>query len=173
MATMTATRIQAYRTTCVPGSRFDIPSEYVGKQVEIIIMPTFEEAQPKDNAENLDIESQLNNIAKLKEGWFDGKGSAFNYYELKQLSDKFEQNFSPDLDIPYLYPTPDDSIRAEWTFEKYEVSLEIEIPSLNAYYHQLNLDTNEDVDAELELGKIDGWNELNSKLQKFIAYEKI
>ncbi|MCL2282772.1 MAG: hypothetical protein FWC26_05590 [Fibromonadales bacterium] len=163
MSTMTATRTQAYRTTCVPGSLFEIPREYVGKRVEIVIKPTLENVPPR---ETLDIESQLNSIAKLKEGWFDGKGSAFNHDELKRLSDKFEQNFSSDIDLPYLYPTPDDSIRAEWTFKKYEVSLEIEIPSLNAYYHQLNIDTNEDVDAELELDKIDGWNELNGKLRK-------
>jgi hypothetical protein len=117
--------------------------------------------------DNLDIELQLNNIAKLKEGWFDGKGSAFDSDELKHLSDKFEQHFSPDIDLPYLYPTPDDSILAEWTFDKkYEVSLEIELPSLNAYYHQLNLDTKEDTDAELHLDKIDGWEELNCKLKK-------
>lgn len=150
---MTATRTQTYRTTCVLGSRFDIPSEYVGKRVEIVIKP-------------VGIESQLNNIAKLENGWFDGKGSTFNYDELKLLSDKFKQNFSPDIDSPYLYPTPDNCIRAEWTFKRYEVSLEIEIPSLNAYYHQLNLDTNEDIDAELQLSRTDGWNELNSKLQK-------
>jgi hypothetical protein len=169
------TMTQAYRTTCIPkNARLDapIPSEYIGQELEIIVLPIAGHAN--EYIDNLDIELQLNNIAKLKKGWLEGKGSAFNYDELKHLSDKFEQNFSPDIDLPYLYPTPDDCIRAEWTFnKKYEVSLEIEIHSLNAYYHQLNLDTNEDIDAELQLDKIDGWKELNCKLQKIITGRKI
>jgi len=135
---------------------------------------TIESIENIQIVDDLDIELQLNNIAKLKKGWLDGKGSAFNYDKLKQLSDEFEQNFSPDIDLPYLYPTPDECIRAEWTFnKKYEVSLEIEISSLNAYYHQLNLDTNEDVDADLQLDRIEGWKELNLKLQKLITDRKI
>ncbi len=48
---------QAYRTTCIPqkGDRLDdiIPSEYIGRELEIIILPIFEESQPQYNEETL------------------------------------------------------------------------------------------------------------------------
>jgi len=48
---------QAYRTTCIPqkGDRFDdiIPSEYIGRELEIIILPLFEESQSEYNEETL------------------------------------------------------------------------------------------------------------------------
>ncbi|MDR2580980.1 MAG: hypothetical protein LBC85_08315, partial [Fibromonadaceae bacterium] len=57
MATMTAIKTQAYRTTCVPmaGDRFDsiVPSEYMGREVEIIILPLTVDDQPKYNADTL------------------------------------------------------------------------------------------------------------------------
>ena len=48
---------QAYRATCVPqrGDRLDIsiPSEYIGRELEIIVLPVFEDNQPEYNAETL------------------------------------------------------------------------------------------------------------------------
>jgi len=134
----------------------------------VILIKNIEFMEKRQVIDNLDIESQLNKIAKLEKGWFNGKGSAFNSDKLKLLSEKFKQNFSSKIALPYLYPTPDDSIQAEWTFKEYEVSLEIEISSFNAYYHQLNLNTNEDEDDELDLNKDYEWKRLNSKLRIFI-----
>jgi hypothetical protein len=49
--------IQAYRTTCIPNrdDRLDtlIPSEYMGKEVEIIILPQFDEPEYEYNEETL------------------------------------------------------------------------------------------------------------------------
>jgi hypothetical protein len=47
---------QAYRTTCIPkDNRIDafIPNEYIGRELEIIVLPVFEESQPEYNAETL------------------------------------------------------------------------------------------------------------------------
>jgi len=48
---------QAYRTTCIPlrEDRLDvsIPSEYIGRELEIIVLPVFEDNQPEYNAETL------------------------------------------------------------------------------------------------------------------------
>jgi len=47
----------AYRTTITPrrGEQLDsiIPNEYMGHELEIIIIPIFEDTQPKYNAETL------------------------------------------------------------------------------------------------------------------------
>jgi len=47
---------QAYRTTCVPAeNRLEtfIPNEYIGREIEIIILPLGVENQPEYNAETL------------------------------------------------------------------------------------------------------------------------
>jgi len=47
---------QAYRTTCIPkDNRIDafIPNEYIGRELEIIVLPMFEDSQPGYNAETL------------------------------------------------------------------------------------------------------------------------
>jgi len=47
---------QAYRTTCVPAENkleTFIPSEYIGREIEIIILPLDGESQPEYNAETL------------------------------------------------------------------------------------------------------------------------
>ena len=47
---------QAYRTTCIPAENkieTFIPSEYIGQELEVIIMPLYKEDQPEYNAETL------------------------------------------------------------------------------------------------------------------------
>ena len=47
---------QAYRTTCIPKyNRIDafIPNEYIGRELEIIVLPMLDGNQPEYNAETL------------------------------------------------------------------------------------------------------------------------
>jgi hypothetical protein len=47
---------QAYRTTCIPkDNRIDafIPNEYIGRELEIIVLPMLDDNQPGYNAETL------------------------------------------------------------------------------------------------------------------------
>jgi hypothetical protein len=56
----------AYRTTFIPkrGEQLDslIPSEYMGRELEIIIIPVFEDTQPKYNAETLAAMQEVRDI---------------------------------------------------------------------------------------------------------------
>jgi hypothetical protein len=71
---------QVYRTTCNPAeSKFDIPGEYVGKQIEIIIIPSFEDAQPKYNAETLEAMQEAMDI-------MDGKIEAKIYSTVEEMN---------------------------------------------------------------------------------------
>jgi hypothetical protein len=56
---------QAFRTTCIPTeSKIDIPREYVGHEIEIVIYPVFEE--PKYNAETLAAMQEAEDMASGK-----------------------------------------------------------------------------------------------------------
>jgi hypothetical protein len=114
--------------------------------------------------DSLDVETQLEDFIELKGGWFNGQGEPFNCDDLRKLAKDFEKNFNADLPLPYFYPTSDGEVRAEWDIGRYAVSLDIELPSQNAYYHQLHLDTKEDVESYIKLSE-DGWKELNGRLQ--------
>jgi hypothetical protein len=62
------TMIQAYRTTCIPkNNRLDalIPNEYIGQEIEIIIMPVFGYTQPKYNAET---EAAMQEVRDIRAG---------------------------------------------------------------------------------------------------------
>jgi hypothetical protein len=62
------TMTHAYRTTCIPNrnDRLDtlIPSEYMGQELEIIIIPTLD-AQPRYNAET---EAAMQEVRDIRAG---------------------------------------------------------------------------------------------------------
>ena len=113
----------------------------------------------------LDIETRLEELAALKDRWLDGKGVALDRTGLRALSEAFEENFASDLPLPYLYPTPEGGVLAEWTLEPWAVSLEIEIPSQTAQYQAANLSSDESTDLELNLSDVSGWTALNEALK--------
>ena len=80
MATMTNAFTQAYRTTCVPKENridsFSIPSEYVGREIEIVIYPVYEE--PKYNAETLAAMQEAEDI-------MDGKVKTKSYATVEEM----------------------------------------------------------------------------------------
>ena len=112
----------------------------------------------------LDIETRLEELAALNEGWLNGKGVALNKAGLQVLSESFDENFNSDLPLPYLYPTPEGRILAEWTLDAWSISLEIALPNQTAQYEALNLRSEESIDLQLNLGDVSGWTALNRAL---------
>ena len=114
----------------------------------------------------LDIETRLEELAQLQDGWLDGKGRAPDRASLIRLAQAFDEGFSPDLSLPYLYPTPEGGVQAEWTLGRWEVSLEITLPTLNADYQAVHTATGETREQTLLLAAEDGsgWTALNEAL---------
>jgi hypothetical protein len=48
----------------------------------------------------------------------DGIGTAPDKEVLKRLAAAFDTHFDPELPLPYLYPTPEDGIQAEWSLNE-------------------------------------------------------
>lgn len=114
----------------------------------------------------LDIETRLDELAQLQDGWLDGKGSALDGASLMRLAQAFEEGFSPDLPLPHLYPTPQGGVQAEWTLGHWEVSLEITLPSMAADYQAVRTVSGETREQALLLAAEDrsGWTALNDAL---------
>lgn len=104
-------------------------------------------------------------LAELKQGWFNGKGQAFQENELKWFGEKFYNSYDPKLPLPRLYPTPNCTIQAEWSTEIYEVSLEINLNEKTSEYQSVNVITTDSDDITLNLQDDNDWKILNSKLK--------
>lgn len=119
----------------------------------------------------MDIETRLEELAQLQDGWMDGNGRALNRASLMRLVQAFGESFDPDLPLPYLYPTPEGGVQAEWTLGRWEVSLEIILPSLAADYQAVHTETGETREQVLSLAAENGsdWTALNNALTNLLT----
>jgi hypothetical protein len=116
----------------------------------------------------LDVETRLEELMQLKNGWLDGQGQAPQPTQLVQLIQDFDQHYDPDLRLPYLYPTAEGGIQAEWSMNGWEVSLDIDLVQQRAEFQALNLSNHECQDQMIELNA-EGWAELNQCLKALQA----
>ena len=129
-----------------------------------------EDANPPTDKENpLDISVQINEIKKLKDGWLDGDGKAPDHLSLDKFVQLWDTYWDKKLPLPYIYPTLESGIQLEWFIKPHAISLNVEFPSQNAYFHLLNCDTDNDSDLNLGLMNSSGWAALNSMLQAAIG----
>ena len=119
-------------------------------------------AMPLESHESIEILDPLNvfvqieNMRHLKDGWLDGVGKAPSEHGLNWIAEQMDYYFS-DGATPYLYPTPEGGIRAEWSLENQEASLEIDLESKSGYWHALDMSNGSDVEKTLDLNKQDAW----------------
>ena len=117
-----------------------------------------EDAQILDS---LDIPSQLEEMLSLKKGWFEGNGQEYDELLINNLIQQFEENYNYEAPLPRIYPTPYGEVLCEWKIDELDISLEIDLNNLKAYFHQLNLETKEDLEEDINLSELEGWNRLN------------
>lgn len=114
--------------------------------------------------DQLDVSVRLHVLSALADGWLDGKGLAPAKDGLRWLAQAFDDKFDAGLALPYLYPTPEGGVQAEWSVGDWEVSLEIDLLQKTGEYQAVNVTTHEVADALLALGGDDGWQALNQRL---------
>lgn len=127
---------------------------------------SFESIEHISPLDALDVETRLEELATLPAGWLDGKGEPLDPAALRVLAQDFDTYFDPDLPLPYLYPTAEGGVQAEWTLGDWEVSLEIELPARIAHYQALHLPTDQVDEQVLSLAQgRDAWSTLNASLK--------
>lgn len=114
----------------------------------------------------LDVTLRLEQIAALKDGWLDGKGIAPPTDELEWLANAFDANFDADLPLPYLYPTAEGGIQAEWNLNDWSITAEIDLTGHRAGYQALNLKDYTTTELQLNLADREGWGQLNQALKQ-------
>ena len=120
----------------------------VGRKVLLLGMGVYSKGGKLDSLEStdevrilddMDSGYRLAEIGSLKDGWMDGKGKSFDKQKLLELAELFRSYYSLEHD-PYLYPTADGTIQAEWDVGKWRISMEIELEGMTGDFYALELD---------------------------------
>jgi len=125
---------------------------------KIVMVETIEHLDILDAG---DIEVRLEQISSLKSGWYNGLGTAYDKSQLDLLLSKFNVNYSNNLIIPATYPTVEGEIQLEWTTEKIDASLTINLDSLKGEFHSVNFSDQSDSEETFDLNDEASWQKLN------------
>lgn len=79
-----------------------------------------------------DVDMRIDELLALKDGWYDGVGTALSSAGLVWLRNAFADHWPDEVALPFLYPTAEGGIRAEWSAENWEINAEIELDTKNA-----------------------------------------
>lgn len=128
-----------------------------------------------DKSDALAFHAQLDSMRHLEDGWADGisyipnKGKcetkAPSQTGLDWLAGALNSRYPEDLPKPYLYPTPEGGVQAEWTLGNNEIVFEIDIDSHSAYWLWFNRTSDDDDERELDLDDAKVWEWLVAEIR--------
>jgi hypothetical protein len=125
----------------------------------------FESIEHMNILDERDVQARLDELRQLKDGWLEGCGLAPSNEGLDWLSQAFDQHYPDQLPLPFLYPTEEGGIQAEWTLAENEVTVEIDLGSRIGRWHALNIETGKDESQELNLQESSSWKWLINQIQ--------
>lgn len=71
---------------------------------------------------SIPVPEQFASLARLQPGWLDGEGTAYQSDQLRAVENVLTCLISDyQLPCPYIYPTPEGEVRAEWPGPVWEV----------------------------------------------------
>jgi hypothetical protein len=108
----------------------------------------------------------LDELRLLQPGWLEGQGQPPSQEGLDWLSLTFSQQYPDDLPLPFLYPTAEGGIQAEWSLAGTEVTFEIDLVSHVGQWHALNMDAAVEETRELNLGDANDWRWLTEQIRQ-------
>jgi hypothetical protein len=99
------------------------------------------------------VEAQVESLRALGPGWFDAESLALSGDGLGWLSSLLVQ-FLPgfELPTPYLYPTPEGHVRAEWSARRWDVYAEFDLAKHEVSVLASRVDSDEVGERQLDLG---------------------
>lgn len=106
---------------------------------------------------NQALAAQIEELAVLEDGWFEGRGKAPEKEQLAWAADQLVATFPEDLPFPHVGPTPEGGLFLEWIQKAWRISAEILLPGHACELQATNTATGETSDAELNLDEADAW----------------
>lgn len=115
--------------------------------------------------EELDTAARLDELKVLKNGWFEGTGKAPPTTGLDWLAAAFESYFDLDQHLPYIFPTIDGGVRAEWSISGHEISLDINLSDHSAIWHSWAVGSDTEDVRKLSLDDANEWAWLGKQIR--------
>jgi hypothetical protein len=128
----------------------------------------FETVEHVTLTDPLDIDRRVAELSLLKDGWLDGQGSALDPERLRLIGTQFRTRLDPTLPPPFLYPTPEGDLRAEWSLDAAEVSVDISLANLVGQYSALDISSGKSTDETFDLTQDESWTTLNQTLRRLV-----
>ena len=113
------------------------------------------------------IRVRIDELKLLKLGWLDGKGIPPSQEGLDVLADLFDKFYPDDILLPYLFPTPEGLVLAEWPLKPWSVSLEIDLAKKTGSWHALHLETDVEETRNVNLADPKDWEWLAQQIRRF------
>ena len=106
----------------------------------------------------LDVAAQLEQLGALQDGWLDGEGRAPHTEGVTWLGERLDRSYLVhEAPAPYLYPTEDGGVQAEWPVGDHEITLEVDLATRKGLWHDLDMVTDQDEERELNLDDDAAW----------------
>jgi hypothetical protein len=87
---------------------------------------------------------RLLEIGRLHDGWLDGKGKEFNKEDLQDVKKWIAELLQPaDIPAPFIYPSPDNLVIAEWSLGFWEVNFSFEFAQKSISLHATHTSSEE------------------------------
>jgi hypothetical protein len=122
-------------------------------------LATIESISHIDELEQLDISFRLDELRMLKDGWMGPGSKAISAEGASWLEGCFKTHYPDELSPPYLYPVPEGDIRAEWHNDTWNISLDIELKSRQAYFHAMSLISEKEEEQSFNLSNESDWKQ--------------
>jgi hypothetical protein len=116
--------------------------------------------------EDLDPGARLEEFKTLRNGWLDGKGIAPAPKDLDWLIDAFQSHYPDGVPLPYLYPTAEGGVQAEWSLKGWEISLEIDVDQHQGQWHALDMSNEQEEEKTLNLNEPADWQCLAKEINQ-------
>ena len=115
--------------------------------------------------ENMHFGVQLDKLRLLQDGWLDGIGKAPSSAGLIWLREAFEYNYPDEVPVPHLYPTEAGGVHAEWSLDRNEITLDVNLGTRLGEWHVLNTVSDDVCERTLNCDDAADWRWLVGRIQ--------
>ena len=123
------------------------------------------------NARARKISDRLACLGAVEDGWFEGRGVALDKAGLLWLERQMTNHYAgTNLPLPFLFPTVPGGAMLEWSLERFECAIEIDLEDRTGSWVDVELETDEGIDEhELNLDSNEGWQWLIGRLRGLVG----
>lgn len=120
------------------------------------------------------VDVQLESLRAIEPGWFDESSPAYEPTSLMWLSKVLTALIDAfQLPRPFIYPTPEGWVRAEWSGAVWELIVTFDLHRHSADVLAVRLDSDEQNERAISLGEAGSETELGCFLAKHLASRRV